>query len=102
MSVEEFRDIAFGWAILLVFLMLFWYATLRRLSVILQERLGARLKASVSTLPGVFLFIFRGDFHEAGDDRLAAVCKRFRQLLYCYIGAIGAYIVFLVIFRPHL
>ncbi len=102
MSIHEFRVVAVGWAILIVFLTLFWYATLSRLSVILKEHLAStRSHQSVSGLPGVFMFLFRGDFKQTGDERLVAVCRRLRQLLYGYLGAVGAYVVFLVICRPH-
>jgi hypothetical protein len=101
MSTHEYRLIAIGWSLLIVFLTFFWYATLTRLSVVLKERLAAtRSHQSLSGLPGVFLFLFRGDFKQTGDERLVAVCRRLRQLLYGYLGAIGAYIVFLVIFHP--
>lgn len=100
MSIEEYHLVAVGWSILIVFLTLFWYATLRRLSQVLNDRLNAtRSHHSISGLPGVFLFIFRGEFKQTGDERLIAVCRRLRQLLYGYVGSILAYIVFLVLFR---
>ncbi len=101
MSTYEFRLIAGGWSILIVLLTLFWYATLRRLSVVLKEHLTAtRSHQTLSGLPGVFVFLFRGDFNQTGDERLVSVCRRLRRLLFGYIGAIGAYIVFLVICHP--
>lgn len=101
MGVQEYDYIAVGWAIMLVFLTLFWYATLRKLMPLLKERLAStQAKGSITGLPSVFVFIFRGDFKVAGDQRLTTLCKRLRQLLYGYLGAIGAYIVFLVIMRP--
>jgi hypothetical protein len=101
MNPYEYRLVAIGWALLLVFLTLFWYATLRRLSGVLKEHLAAtRSHQSVTDLRSVVLFLFRGDFKQTGDERLVAVCRRLRQLLYAYLGSIGAYVVFLVIFRP--
>jgi hypothetical protein len=104
MSIQEYRYIAFGWALLILFLTVFWFATLRRLSVVLKERLAAtRSHQSFSGgLPGVFLFIFRGEFKQTGDERLSAVCRRLRQLLYGYLGSVIAYFVFIVIFRPRI
>ena len=101
MSIQEYHLVAVGWAILIVFLTLFWYANLRRLSVILKEHLATtRSRQSISGLPSVFVFLFRGDFKQTGDDRIVAVCNRLRKLLYGYLGAVGAYVVFLVICRP--
>jgi len=101
MSTHEYHLVAVGWAILIVFLTLFWYATLRRLSVVLKEHLATtRSHQSITGLPGVFLFLFRGDFKRTGDERLVGVCLRLRKLLYGYLGAVAAFIVFLVICRP--
>jgi hypothetical protein len=101
MSSHDYHLIAAGWSLVIIFLTLFWYATLRRLSVVLKEHLAAtRSHQSLSGIPGVLAFLFRGDFKRTGDERLVSVCRRLRQLLYGYIGAIGAYIVFIVIFRP--
>ena len=101
MSLHEYHLVAAGWLILILFLSVFWYATLSRLSGVLKERLSAKhFRESVPGLRGVFLFIMRGEFKETGDDRLIAVCRRLRQLLYGYLGSIGAYLVFVVVFRP--
>jgi hypothetical protein len=101
MSTHEYHLIAIGWSFLILFLTVFWYATLRRLSIVLKEHLEVtRSHQSLSGLPGVFLFLFRGEFKQTGDERLVAVCRRLRRLLYGYVGAIGAYIVFIVIFHP--
>ena len=101
MNPYEYRLVAIGWALLLIFLAVFWYATLRRLSVVLKEHLAAtRSHQSITDLRSVILYLFRGDFKQAGDERLVAVCRRLRQLLYAYLGSIGAYVVFLAIFRP--
>jgi hypothetical protein len=100
MSSHEFHLIAIGWAFLILFLTVFWYATLRRLSAVLKEHLAAtRSHQSVSGFPDVVMFLFRGDFKQTGDERLVAVCRRLRQLLYGYIGSILAYVVFLFMFR---
>jgi len=103
MSIQEYQYVVFGWAIILVFLTIFWYVTLRRLSDILKERLSAtRSHQSISGLQDMFLFILRGEFKRTGDERLTGVCGRLRKLLYGYLGSIAAYIVFLVIYRPHI
>jgi len=103
MSIYEYRLVAGGWFLLLVCLTVFWYGTLRRLSDILKERLkNTRSRQPVPEgILGVFAFLYRGEFKQTGDERLAAFCRRLRQLLYGYLGVIGAYIVFLVMFRPH-
>jgi hypothetical protein len=102
MSISEYRLVAGGWLILLVFLTVFWYGTLRRLSGILKERLDSTRSHQPipQGLVALFLFLYRGDFKQTGDERLKAVCRRLRQLLYGYLGGIGAYIVFLVLFHP--
>jgi hypothetical protein len=103
MSNHEYHLIALGWSVLIIFLTVFWYATLSRMKVILKERLSeTRSHQSVSSLSGVFLFLFRGEFKQTGDERLVSVCARLRSLLYGYIGGVGAYIVFLVIMHPRL
>lgn len=99
MSVHEYRLIAGGWLILVIFLTLFWFFTLRRLAEVLKERLPTS-RALPTTFGGMFLYLFRGDFKAAGDPRLTAVCLRLRQLLYGYVGSIGAYFVYLVVFHP--
>jgi hypothetical protein len=102
MSIQEYDYIAVGWAIILVLLALFWYATLRKLTEILNERLKSiHSNQSISGIPGAFQFLIRGEFKQTGDERLVTVCRRLRQLLYGYLGGIGAYVVFIVIFRPH-
>jgi hypothetical protein len=101
MSTHDFHLIAAGWFLLILFLTMFWYATLRRLSVVLSERLKSTgSKESIPGIPGLFLFIFRGEYKETGDARLIGICHRLRQLLYGYIGAIGAYIIFLILMHP--
>ena len=101
MSEHEYRLIAGGWLLLILFLAFFWYATLRRLSEILKGRLAStRSHQSVSGVIGIILFLFRAEFKQTGDERLINLCLRLRQLLYGYLGSIGAYIVFLVIMRP--
>ena len=101
MSVHEYRLIAAGWFLLILVLTIFWYATLRRLADVVKEHLGStRSHQSISGLPGLFLFLIRAEFKKTGDTRLIAVCTRLRQLLYGYLGAIGAYIVFMVIMHP--
>jgi len=101
MSTHEFRLIAAGWFLVLLFLTIFWYATLSRLATILKERPGVTRSGSGSDFTSLFLFIFRGEFNQTGDARLIGVCKRLRSLLYGYLGGIFAYLVFLVLFRPH-
>lgn len=103
MNPFEYRMIAAGWLLMLVFLTLFWFLTLKRLSQLLKENLGS---AGAPTLGpgiyGVFQFIMRGDFEKTRNEKLISVCGRLRQLLYGYLGVTGAYIVFLVLMRPHL
>ena len=102
-SIEEFRLIATGWAILIVFLTIFWYATLRRLSVILKERLeSTRSHQTVSGMGGLLNFLLRGEYDRTGDQKLIGVCRKLRKLLYGYLGAVGAYVVFMIYCRPHL
>jgi hypothetical protein len=101
MSHDEYRMIAVGWLLLLLFLTLFWYFTLRKLSQVLTEHLKSTCShQDIAGLRGLFLFLMRGEYRQTGDERLVAVCARLRQRLYGYLGAIGGYIVFLVIFRP--
>jgi hypothetical protein len=47
----------------------------------------------------VFRFLIRGSFKQTGDERLVALCMKLRKLLYGYMGATAAYVVFLVIMR---
>jgi len=99
MNPYHMHLIATGWSLLVVFLTLFWFLTLRRLEVILRERLAStRSHQSISDFRGILLFIFRGDFKRTGDDRLVAVCSRLRTALIGYIGCLAAYIVFMVIY----
>ena len=101
MRVEEYRLVVAGWFLLILLLTIFWYATLRRLSKVLKEHLRAtRSSQPVPGFLGLALFILRGEYRQTGDDRLIGVCRRLRNLLYGYLGSIGAYIVFLVIMRP--
>ena len=98
MSLHEYRLIAGGWLLLLMLLTLFWYFTLRRLSEVLKDHLkSARLTPPPATIGAMFLFLVRADYKSTRDDRLIGVCNRLRQLLYGYLGAAGAYFVFLVI-----
>lgn len=95
--------IAMGWGAMVLFLAIFWWLMLTRLSQVLQERLNnSRSRRRLNGVADLFLFIFRAEFANSDDERLVGVCKRLRRLLYGYLGAVGAYIVFLVLFRPHL
>lgn len=99
-SPEEFRLVAIGWAGLIIFLTLFWYATLNKLSGLLKERLKASGSSQeISGVVSVFRFLIRGSFKQTGDERLAAICMKLRRLLYGYMGVTAAYVVFLVIMR---
>jgi len=101
MSRHEYILIAAGWFVLLMFLTIFWFVTLRRLAAIIKERLPYdRSVKSVSGFAGMFQFLIRAEYRKTGDNQLIAICKRLRQLFYGYLGAIGAYLVFLVLFRP--
>jgi len=101
MSHGEYRIIAVGWLVLLLFLTLFWYFTLRKLSEVLAEHLkSTRSRQSVSGLGAIVRFLFRGEYKQTGDERLISICARLRQRLYGYLGAIGCYVVFLVLFHP--
>jgi hypothetical protein len=101
MSIHEYRLIAAGWFLLLAFLTIFWFVTLRRLAQIIKERLPYSPSAkSISGFSGMFRFLIRAEYQQTRDKQLIAICKRLRQLLYGYLGAIGAYLVFLVMFRP--
>jgi hypothetical protein len=103
MSNHEYHLVALGWSVLIIFLTVFWYATLSRLKVVLNDRLKeTRSGQPLSTLPSTFLFIFRGEFKKSGDERLVSVCARLRSLLYGYIGGVGAYVVFIVIMHPRI
>ncbi len=101
MSLEEYRLVAAGWFLLIFFLTVFWYFTLRRLAQIFKERFAATRshEPAPEGVLGLARFLIRGDFRNTGDERMAALCRRLRQLLYGYLGSVGAYIVFLVIFR---
>jgi hypothetical protein len=97
----EFRMIAAGWLLLLVFLTLFWYLTLKRLSLLLKENLSATQAGKIRPgIMGIFRFIIRGDYEATRDERLIPVCRKLRQLLYGYLGVVGAYVVFLVVMHP--
>jgi hypothetical protein len=99
-SPEEFRLVAIGWGGLIIFLTLFWYATLNKLSGLLKERLKASGSSQeISGVGSVFRFLIRGSFKQTGDERLVALCMKLRKLLYGYMGATAAYVVFLVIMR---
>jgi hypothetical protein len=101
MSSYEYRLVAGGWFILIVVLTIFWYAMLRRLAVILKERLASTgSHRSIDGMGGMFLFIFRGEFKSTGDERLVTFCRKLRSLLYGYLGGVGAFIVFVIVFRP--
>jgi len=101
MSTQEYYLVAGGWFLLILLLSIFWYASLTRLSEVLRENIkNTRSKKSVPGLGGLFMFLFRGEYQLTSDQRLIAVCKRLRSLLYGYIGTIGAYIVFLIYMRP--
>jgi hypothetical protein len=101
MSSQEYYLVAGGWFLLLLLLGIFWYATLRRLSDVLKENLKTtRGREPITGFPALFRFIMRGEFEQTGDKRLMALCRRLRQLLYGYLGVIGAYFVFLVLMHP--
>jgi cell division septal protein FtsQ len=101
MNPYEYRLIAAGGALLILFLGVFWYAILSRLSVVLKEHLAAtRSHQSLTDLRSVLLFLFRGDFKQSADERLVGVCRRLRQRLAAYLAFIAVYVLFLVIFRP--
>jgi hypothetical protein len=100
MSTHEYHLIAVGWSILIIFLTVFWYATLSRLAVVLKDHLDAEgSHQSVPGIFGMFRFLVRGRFKQTGDARVIAICTRLRSLLLGYIGAAGAYIVFMIIMR---
>lgn len=87
---------------MLVFLTLFWYLTLKRLEQLLKENLDSPGSPKLGPgIYGVFQFIMRGDYEKTRNDKLIGVCGRLRQLLYGYLGVTGAYVVFLVLMRPH-
>ncbi|MGA3171041.1 MAG: hypothetical protein ABSE62_08495 [Chthoniobacteraceae bacterium] len=99
MNASQIHLIAAGWSLLIVLLTMFWFFTLRRLEVILRERLAAtRSHQSISGLKDMLAFLLRGNFKQTGDDRLVAVCGKLRKLLYGYLGCLGGYIVFLIIY----
>ncbi len=100
-TVTNYRLILAGGFLLIFFMGVFWYAMLRRLEVVLKERLkSTRSQQVISGFRGMLGFILGGQFKQTGDDRLIGVCKRLRQLLFGYLGLIGAYIVFLVKCHP--
>jgi hypothetical protein len=102
MNPFEYRMIAAGWLLMLVFLTLFWYLTLKRLEQLLKENLSGPGAPKLGPgIYGVFQFIMRGDYEKTRNDKLIGVCRRLRQLLYGYLGVTGAYVVFLVLMRPH-
>ena len=102
MSHYQYLLIAGGWFLLLLLLTLFWLRTLRRLSEVLKEWLKSTRSHQVipEGITGLFLYLFRGEFRRTGDERLIGVCQRLRQLLYGYVGGLGVYIIFLVMYRP--
>jgi len=101
MSVENYRTIAGGWALLILFLTAFWFLTLRRLSLILRAHLQETGGSGIAPgLAGMIPYLFRGDYKLSGDPRLISVCTKLRNLLYAYFGAIGAFLVFIVIMHP--
>ena len=101
MSLHEYRLVAGGWFVLILFLTVFWYATLRRLSEVMKEHLSAtRSHQSVPRFLGLFFFIIRAEYKKTGDTRLISVCEKLRKLLYGYLGSVAAYFVFLVIMHP--
>jgi hypothetical protein len=102
MNPFEFRMIAAGWLLLLIFLTIFWYLTLKRLSQLLKDNLTETQARKIGPgIMGIFRFIIRGDFEATRNDRLIPVCRKLRQLLYGYLGVVGAYVVFVVLMRPH-
>ena len=101
MNPHKYQLIAVGWLILLLFLTLFWYVTLRKLSQVLAEHLkSTRSQRTIPGLGGLLLYLYRTEYKQSGDERLITVCTRLRQRLYGYFGAIAGYLVFLVFFHP--
>jgi hypothetical protein len=103
MNPHEYRLVAGGGAILLIFLTIFWYVMLKRLSTLLGERLagkGKKVGRKLDSVASVFLFLFRDEYKRSGDEVAISVCRRLRSLLYGYLGTIGAYVVFVIFFRP--
>jgi hypothetical protein len=101
MSLYKYRLITGGWGFLIMLLTLFWYFTLRRLSEVMKAHVEAtQSRESVPGFAGLFLYLFRGEFKKSDDQRFVAVCRRLRQPLYGYIGAVGAYVIFLVLMHP--
>jgi len=101
MSSYQYHLVSAGWLFLLLFLTLFWYFTLHKLSEVLKERLkSTRSHHAFSGMAGMFRFLIRGEFRDTGDQRLITICTRLRQLLYGYLGGIGAYAVFLAVVHP--
>jgi len=100
MSRHEYHLIAIGWSAIILMLTVFWLATLRRLAEVLKQRLEeTRSRQTFKGIPGVFMFLIRGEFKETGDQRIMDVCERLRKLLYGYMGATAAYVVFIVIMQ---
>jgi hypothetical protein len=100
MSSQEYHMVADGWLLLILFLTMFWFLTLRRLETVLKEHLSStRSHQAISGLPGLFRFVIRGEYNRTGDERLVSVCNKLRKLLYGYLGVVIGYIVFLVLYR---
>jgi hypothetical protein len=101
MGAYEYRLIAGGWLLALVFLGIFWFLILRRLAVVLKEHLDStRSHYKIDGMRSLIGFLLSGAYNDTGDERQAAFCKRLRMLLFGYLGVIVAYIVFLVIYYP--
>ncbi len=103
MPIHDYRIIAIGWSGLIIFLTIFWVATLSKLTGVLKERLAAAgSRYPITGMPSVIGFILGGGYKNAGDERLVAVCQKLRKLLYGYLGVTIAYIIFMVkIFASH-
>ena len=99
MSTHEVRLIALGWGGLILFLTIFWYATLRRLGEVFKERLTQTRSRETSDFQGILRFLIRGDYKKTGDAKLIAVCGKLKNLLYGYLGVVIAYAVFIVLMR---
>jgi hypothetical protein len=101
MSSHEYWLVAGGWAVLIIVLTIFWYATLNKLAGLLKERLKeTKSSQPITGVVSVFKYLVRGQFKQTGDERLMALCKKLRQLLYGYIGVTIAYFVFLELMHP--
>jgi hypothetical protein len=101
MSDYEYHGVAGGGLLVILILAIFWHACLTKMGEVLFGKINESPKGKpVRGFWGVLLFLFRGEYKGAGDERFIAICKKLRSLLCAYFGGIGAYIVFLVFERP--